>query len=142
LPSYDTILSTLSKQGAWWNSFRQKVQTISQAVPIEDLSAFAARVYTSGNPAEIGTLAIAYARSSTDKDHLYALIDRIVVSDLTYGATLEGMECLVLLAKTYTDIGQPKKAWFLWKRGMAMAQLMVILSVAWTLRPTITAQTH
>ncbi|KAI9781855.1 MAG: hypothetical protein M1839_005647 [Geoglossum umbratile] len=123
LPGYDAVMSTLSKNGAWWSSFRHKTHAISQA-PVEALATFAARSYTSNNPAELGILVAAYARSSTQNYHLYAIVDNLVISDSTYSATIEGMECLILLAKSYVDIGQPRRAWFMYRRGMAMAQLM------------------
>jgi hypothetical protein len=110
MPGFDAIMSTLSKNGAWWNSFRQKTHAITQA-PVEGLSTFAARTYTSNNPAELGILAAAYARSIRDGHQLYALVDGLVVSDFTYSATITGMECLILLAKSYTDMGQPRRAW-------------------------------
>ena len=124
LPGYDTILSTFSKNGAWWSSFRYKTHAISQT-PIEAFTAFAARSYTSNSPAELGTLVAAYARSSGQNQHLYAAVDSLVISDHAYSATVEGMECLILLAKSYIDIGQPRRAWLMYRRGMAIAQLMV-----------------
>ncbi|KAI9765752.1 MAG: hypothetical protein M1840_007186 [Geoglossum simile] len=116
-------MSTLSTNGAWWNSFRHKTHAISQ-VPVEALVAFAARSYTSNNPAELGILVAAYARSSNQNHHLYATVDSLVISDSAYSATIEGMECLILLAKSYIDIGQPRRAWLMYRRGMAIAQLM------------------
>ncbi|KAI9854171.1 MAG: hypothetical protein M1813_001341 [Trichoglossum hirsutum] len=124
LPDYDTVMSTLSKNGAWWSSFRHKTHAISQT-PVEALAAFAARSYISGNPAQLGILVAAYARSSIQNYHLYAIVDSLVISDSAYSATMEGMECLILLAKSYIDIGQPRRAWLMYRRGMAIAQLMV-----------------
>ena len=124
LPDYDTVMSTLSKNGAWWSSFRHKTHAISQT-PVEALAAFATRSYTSDNPAELGILVAAYARSSNQNHHLYAIVDSLVISDSVYSATIEGMECLILLAKSYIDIGQPRRGWFMYRRGMAIAQLMV-----------------
>jgi hypothetical protein len=125
LPSYDVLVSILSRKGAWWSSFRQKTDAITSA-PATSLIDFAARSYTSSNPAELGILTTAYARSmGKEQHHVYAIIDSLVISDFTYAATLEGMECLILLAKSYTDIGQPRRAWFVWRKGIAIAQLMV-----------------
>jgi hypothetical protein len=128
LPGYDTIMSTLSANGAWWSSFRHKTHAISQA-PAEALAAFAARSYTSNNPAELGILVAAYARSSNQDYHLYAIVDSLIISDSVYSTTIEGMECLILLAKSYIDIGQPRRAWLMYRRGMAIAQLMVRVSL-------------
>jgi hypothetical protein len=91
----------------------------------ETLIAFAARTYTSNNPGELGILVTAYARSVDQTHHLYAIVNSLVISNLAYCATIEGMECLILLAKTYTDIGQPRRAWFMWRKGMGISQLMV-----------------
>jgi hypothetical protein len=124
LPVYDTILSTLVTKGAWWSSFRHKTHAISQA-PVEALVAFARRSYNSYNPAELGILVAAYARSSNQNEHLYAIVDSLVISDTAYLATIDGMDCLLLLAKPYTEIGQPRRAWYMYRRGIAIAQLMV-----------------
>ncbi|KAH7029811.1 uncharacterized protein B0I36DRAFT_270479 [Microdochium trichocladiopsis] len=126
LPSYDDLLTVLEGGANWWNSFRRKTQIISQAHPIESLTAFAARAYTSSTPAEVGTLAVAYARSTGSNTRLYSLVDDVILSDFRLAATLAGLECLVLVAKTYTDIGQPRRAWLTWRKGMMMAQIMGI----------------
>lgn len=126
LPSYDTIMSVLTKNGSWWNSFRQKAYAIS-AAPSQTIEAFAKRTYTSSNPADLGALTIAFARSLNKHRYLYTLVDDLVISDITYTTTVEGLECLILLAKSYTDCGQPKRAWLVWRKGIAAAQLMVCL---------------
>lgn len=124
LPSYDAIMSVLTKHGSWWDSFRSKAYAISEA-PSQTIEAFAKRTYTSSNPADIGALAIAFARSLNKHRHLYILVDDLIISDINYTATIEGLECLILLAKSYTDCGQPKRAWLVWRKGASATQLMV-----------------
>ncbi|KAL6859445.1 hypothetical protein J3F83DRAFT_748957 [Trichoderma novae-zelandiae] len=123
LPSYDTIMSVLRKNGSWWDSFRSKAYAISEA-PSQTLEAFAKRTYTSSHPADIGALAIAFARSLNKHRYLYTLVDDLVISDFNYLTTAEGLECLILLAKSYTDCGQPKRAWLAWRKGASATQLM------------------
>ncbi|KAM0511449.1 hypothetical protein ACHAPE_009888 [Trichoderma viride] len=118
-------MSVLTEKGSWWNSFRQKAYAISEA-PSQTIEVFAKRTYTSSNPADIGALAIAFARSLNKHRHIFALVDELVISDITYTATIEGLECLILLAKSYTDCGQPKRSWLVWKKGIAAIQLMGI----------------
>ncbi|KAJ3519489.1 hypothetical protein NM208_g14110 [Fusarium decemcellulare] len=125
LPSYDEITATLARDGAWWDSFRQKTHVMSQAEPVEPLLSFAARAYTSKSPAELAILAVAYGRSLGRSHSLFSLVDNLIISDFVLGATLDGMQCLILLAKTYTDIGQPRRAWFTWRKGLAIAQMTV-----------------
>ncbi|KAH0499803.1 hypothetical protein TgHK011_006969 [Trichoderma gracile] len=123
LPSYDTIISVLTKNGSWWDSFRSKAYAISEA-PSQTIEAFAKRTYTSSNPADIGALAIAFSRSLNKHRYLYTLVDDLVISDINFLTTVEGLECLILLAKSYTDCGQPKRAWLVWRKGASAAQLM------------------
>ncbi|KAL6895200.1 hypothetical protein HDV57DRAFT_478823 [Trichoderma longibrachiatum] len=123
LPSYDTIVSVLLRNGSWWDSFRSKAYAISEA-PSQTIEAFAKRTYTSSNPADIGALAIAFARSLDKHRYLYTLVDDLVISDINYLTTIEGLECLILLAKSYTDCGQPKRAWLVWRKGASATQLM------------------
>lgn len=125
LPSYDSILEVLESNGAWWNSFCQKTQLISQGLAIEPLAIFAARAYTSTSPSEVGALAVAYARSLGTYHDILQLVENTVISDYTFISTIKGLECVILLGKTYTDIGQPRRAWLVWRKGMAIAQLMV-----------------
>ncbi|KAK6840980.1 hypothetical protein PG987_001840 [Apiospora arundinis] len=123
LPSFDTVISTLSKHGAWWGSFRFKTHPID-GQPAEGLIEFATRTYTSNNPALLGILATAYARSLNRSQQIYALVESVVISDSAYSCTIEGLECLILLARSLMEIGYPRRAWLLWRRGMASAQLM------------------
>lgn len=126
MPGFDAVMSALAEKGAWWNSFQQKTRAIAQN-PIEHLSAFAARAYTSSSPAVVGTLACAYARSLGGRHDIYAMVEALVISDFAHVATQDGLECLVLLAKSYTDIGQPRRAWLAWRKGLSIAQMMVRL---------------
>lgn len=126
LPSYDCVVQTLTDNGAWWSSYRVKMRAFSGTAATESIESFAARTYVSISPGELGSLVVAFARSAVgESDDLYAMVESLVTSDQTYLATAEGMECLVLLAKTQTDVGKPKKAWILWRQAVTMAQFMV-----------------
>lgn len=124
LPSYDTLMSIVERNGAWWSSFYQKIHTDSHTA-IKELKTFATQNYTSNNPVHIAILVVAFARSSGGNSHLYDLVDSLILSDRAYSATVDGLECLILLAKCYTDTGQPRKAWLLYHRGISNAQMMV-----------------
>lgn len=127
LPEYDLLISTLSQNGSWWSSFRHKVQVVCQG-SYEDLSAFAARAYTSSDPAELGMLVVAYARSAGNNYHLYGLVDRLAIPDSAHSYSAEEMELLLLLAKAYSDNGQPRQSWMMYRKGLAISEVMVILS--------------
>ncbi|KAH6898037.1 hypothetical protein B0T10DRAFT_543083 [Thelonectria olida] len=123
LPDYGVLMSTLSTNGGWWSSFRHKTHAICQG-PLEGLAAFAAHAYTSEAPAELGMLVTAYARSSSENYHLFPLVENLIASDSTLSLTDDGMDCLLLLAKAYSDIGQPRQAWLIYRKGVAIAEMM------------------
>jgi hypothetical protein len=127
LPEYDLLMSTLSRNGAWWSSFRHKTQAICQG-PYEGLAAFAAHAYTSSNPAEVGMLVAAYARSTNQHRHLYELVESLVIPDSAHSYSAEAMELILLLAKAYSDIGQPRQSWMMYRKGLAVSEVMVISS--------------
>lgn len=125
LPGYDKIISAVSEcNSAWWTAFNQKFTT-RQPGDIESLTEFAMHAYTSNKPQELAMLVLAYARCIEQNYHLFALIERIVISDPAFSTTIDGLECLLLLGKVYTDIGQPRRSWFVYRRGVSIAQLMV-----------------
>ncbi|KAF5566243.1 hypothetical protein FNAPI_1242 [Fusarium napiforme] len=123
LPEYGVLISTLSMNGAWWSSFRHKVEAICQG-SYEGLAAFAARTYTSSDPAELGMLVVAYARSTGHHHHLYGLVDRLAIPDSADSYSAEAMELLLLLAKAYSDIGQPRQSWMMYRKGLAISEVM------------------
>lgn len=123
LPRYDKVMSTMSQNSAWWDSFQFKTE--SDAKTSESLLEFAARCYTTNNPAELGILVVAYAHSSEDNIHLLTVVENLVVSDSEYTSTSEGLDCLLLLAHTYTDLGHPRKAWVVYRKGLTFGQLLV-----------------
>jgi hypothetical protein len=88
---------------------------------------FAKHVYEKGTPQQAGMLALAYGISLEmgDIDRYLAIVDRWVLSDDEYASTLEGIECLILQGKCYADIGQPRRAWLMNRRGLMFAQLLV-----------------
>lgn len=125
LPSYDTIVPTLTGPcAAWWRAYHHKTVKASQVFR-DSLPEFARHAYTSNNPAKLGQLVVAYARCSGKNHRLYSLVEHLIISDPEFSTTNEGLECLLLLAKVYTDNGQPRRSWFMYRRGVAIAQLIV-----------------
>jgi hypothetical protein len=124
LPSFDEMFIVLSENNFWWNSFVRKIK-LPILLQTESLPEFARRVYTSSRPVELGILAIAYARASGTANHLFDMVDKTVLTDDRYLGTIDGLGCLVLLGKSFVDIGAPKKAWLLQRRGISMAVYLV-----------------
>jgi hypothetical protein len=124
LPSFDDLLNVFSQNFCWWDAFNAKISPPFVQFG-ESLSQFARRTYTADDAVGLAALVTAYARCTDTNNQLYQLVDQTVLSDHAYLGTIEGLSCLVLLGKSYLDIGEAKKAWLLHRRGMSMAQVMV-----------------
>jgi hypothetical protein len=91
------------------------------------LAEFASHVLSKGSPQQTGMLALAVGISydNDEIDRYLALVDRWILSDDEYASTLEGIECLILQGKCYADIGQPRRCWLTYRRGLMFAELLV-----------------
>lgn len=129
LPSYDQLTKILNSNSEWWQTWRRKCSGTSGAE--QTLAQFAARALTSGNIGAMGTvvLAVSICSSAEDNDveRYIEAVDRWVLSDDEYAGSLEGIECLILKSKWYADVGQPRRAWIGYRKGLMYAQLMVCL---------------
>ncbi|KAF3041413.1 hypothetical protein E8E11_002384 [Didymella keratinophila] len=126
LPAYDQLTKILNSNSEWWQTWRRKCSGTSG--PEQTLAQFAAQAITSGNIGAIGTVVMAVGICSSAEDNdverYIEAVDRWVLSDDEYAASLEGMECLILKSKWFADVGQPRRAWICYRKGLMYAQLM------------------
>lgn len=128
LPKPEEVLRVLLENKQWWHSFQKKTGALSRASNIETLESFAVRVLKNGRAAELATLTIGYERSLNLDYSRLPVIERLVISSFDILCTIHGLECIILLGKTYTDIGKPRRAWLTWRKGLAAAQLLLRLT--------------
>jgi alkanesulfonate monooxygenase SsuD/methylene tetrahydromethanopterin reductase-like flavin-dependent oxidoreductase (luciferase family) len=129
LPPLDQVQRIFASNGDWWHTWRRKCSGTSD--PEQTLADFASRALADGNIGAIGTVVLSVGICCADEDDVEKYIeavDRYVLCDDEYAATLEGMECLILKSKWYADVGQPRRAWISYRKGLMYAQLMVCLS--------------
>lgn len=125
LPSYDSTMKVALAHKGWWVRIHRAVRGMYDDT-IESFPDFVRRAYTTDRPSELGKMAIAFAYASDiDGSHIYTLVDRLIVSDMAYMSTVEGLECLILLAILYADEGQPRRSWMIYRRGVVVAHLTV-----------------
>lgn len=125
LPSYDSIMKVALAHKGWWVRIHRAVHGMYNGT-IESFPDFVRRAYSSDRPSELGKMAIAFAfASDVDGFHIYTLVDHLVVSDMAYMSTMEGLECLILLAILYADEGQPRRSWMIYRRGVMVAHITV-----------------
>jgi len=140
LPPYDQLNRILNSNSEWWQTWRRKCSGTSEAD--QTLAQFASRALADGNIGAIGTvvLSVGICSDMGDVDRYIETVDRWVLSDDEYATTLEGMECLILKAKWYADVGQPRRAWIAYRKGLMYTQLMVCAKlVTWQHEPYSTA---
>lgn len=127
LPPYGQLTKLLNSNSEWWQTWRRKCSGTSG--PEQTLPQFAAHALTTGNIGAIGTVVLSVgicsSQDSDDVDQYIEVVDRWVLSDDEYAASLEGMECLILKSKWYADVGQPRRAWIAYRKGLMYAELMV-----------------
>ena len=131
LPPYEQLNKILNSNGEWWQTWRRKCSGTSSSD--ETLPQFASRALASGNIGSIGTVVLSVGICSDDEkevERYIEAIDRWVLADDEYAATLEGMECLILKSKWYADVGQPRRAWLSYRKGLMYTQLMVCIIIS------------
>lgn len=129
LPPYDQLNKILNNNSEWWQTWRRKCSGTSG--PEQSLPQFAANALTTGHVGALGTVVLSVgictSDESSDVDRYIEAVDRWVLADDEYAASLEGIECLILKSKWYADVGQPRRAWIAYRKGLMYAQLMVSL---------------
>lgn len=127
LPPYDQLTKLLNSNSDWWQTWRRKCSGTSG--PEQTLPQFAAQALTTGNIGAIATVVLSVGICSSENDddveRYIEAVDRWFLSDDEYAASLEGLECLILKSKWYADVGQPRRAWIAYRKGLMYAQLMV-----------------
>ncbi|KAK5462485.1 hypothetical protein LTS15_002197 [Exophiala xenobiotica] len=53
-----------------------------------------------------------------------ATVNKLITSDDEIAATIDGLECMMLEAKYQINMGRPRRAWLLFHRAIAFAQLL------------------
>ena len=130
LPPYDQLNKILNSNSEWWQTWRRKCSGTS--TPDQTLAQFTTKALSENNIGAIGTVVLSVGICIADEDDIERYIeavDRWILADDEYAATLEGMECLILKAKWYADVGQPRRAWIAYRKGLMYTQLMVCSSL-------------
>ena len=76
------------------------------------------------NPTVLALFELCLALSGQKDEQMYiSVASNLIVSDDDYAVTMEGMECISLIAKYHADMGQPRKAWMYLRRAIMFGQL-------------------
>ncbi|XP_014561440.1 hypothetical protein COCVIDRAFT_11929 [Bipolaris victoriae FI3] len=125
LPPFDQLTKILQSNSDWWDVWRRKCMRTHGTE--QTLPQFAAQALATGNVGAIATVVLSVGICSQDTDQVsrhFEVVDRWFLCDDEYAASLEGLECFVLKSKWYADVGQPRRAWIAYRKGLMYAQLM------------------
>lgn len=126
LPPFDQLTKILQSNSDWWDVWRRKCMRTHGTE--QTLPQFVAQALATGNVGAIATVVLSVGICSQDTDQVsryFEVVDRWFLCDDEYAASLEGLECFVLKSKWYADVGQPRRAWIAYRKGLMYAQLMV-----------------
>lgn len=126
LPPFDQLTKILHTNSDWWDVWRRKCMRSYGTE--QTLSQFAAQALATGNVGAIATVVLSVGICLQDTEQVsryFEAVDRWFLCDDEYAASLEGLECFVMKSKWYADVGQPRRAWIAYRKGLMYAQLMV-----------------
>ncbi|KAI9864399.1 MAG: hypothetical protein M1824_005102 [Vezdaea acicularis] len=142
-PSKKDIETIMGSCGPWWLTWQRLLPEMFEMNDTDSPLPFVSWGIDQENPVIVAlallclTMSLQQVRPSDIGDslnlplpltdlveHYLTYIDRIVISDNEYVCSFEGIELLMLRAKMYIALGQPRKAWLLFHRAISFAQLL------------------
>ena len=148
LPSASDLEIILEQSHEWWTIWRKMFPEITDA-RCETIRESVSHSLRSEKPAELAKIMLCIAISIHQLPNAFdwsrlqirekpadlmeryiATVDKLITSDDEIAATLDGIECMMLEAKYHVNMGRPRRAWLLFHRALAFAQLLGIHRLA------------
>lgn len=142
LPSPQDLENILESSYEWWTVWKRMFPEITDS-RCETIKESVSHSLRSEKPAELAKIMLCIAisihqlPSTFDWSRLHikeepadlmeryiATVDKLITSDDEIAATLDGIECMMLEAKYHINMGRPRRAWLLFHRAIAFAQLL------------------
>ncbi|KIW98598.1 uncharacterized protein Z519_00259 [Cladophialophora bantiana CBS 173.52] len=148
LPSASDLEIILEQSHEWWTIWRKMFPEITDS-RCETIRESVSHSLRSEKPAELAKIMLCIAISIHQlpghfnwsrlqikeepadlMERYIATVDKLITSDDEIAATLDGIECMMLEAKYHVNMGRPRRAWLLFHRALAFAQLLGIHRLA------------
>ncbi|KAJ9629158.1 uncharacterized protein PV06_08906 [Exophiala oligosperma] len=142
LPSPHDLEIILESSHEWWTIWRKMFPEISDS-RCETIKESVSHSLRSDQPAELAKIMLCIAigihqlpgsfdwsRLQTKEEpaalmeRYIATVNKLITSDDEIAATIDGIECMLLEAKYQINMGRPRRAWLLFHRAIAFAQLL------------------
>ncbi|KAL9091634.1 MAG: hypothetical protein Q9165_004710 [Trypethelium subeluteriae] len=126
LPEDRTDLETsIANTEGWWRVTQRLFLGFCGFSMESTMAEFADFALTSENPVILGSFLLCLATNGQKNEQMYInIVSSLIISDDDYAATIEGIECMSLIAKYYNDIGRPRRAWMTFRRAIMFSQLL------------------
>ena len=143
LPSHTAMYEILENGGVWWNILRKMLPYMCCEDTKMTIQSYVFLALNQDNPSVIGCalswMAISLQSLLPDFEsnhlglplpvsdltqHYVSSVDRLIVSDDELSISLEGIECILLQAQFYGNVGRPRKGWTTIRRGLSHAVLL------------------
>ena len=142
LPSPHDLEIILESSHEWWTIWRKMFPEITDN-RCETMKESVSHSLRSEKPAEIAKIMLCIAISihqmpdgfdwkrlqmkdtqSQLMDKYISTVNKLIISDDELAATIDGIEVMALEAKYQVNMGRPRRAWLLYHRALAFAQLL------------------
>jgi hypothetical protein len=114
LHSSTDIGEALTKQSRFWNLYLKHSLGATAGSPHQNIFDYAGTRLAGDNPIQIAKVAqlVAGGTIGTNTMRKIAwLVDRLILADIEYVSSLDGVECAFEQGKLLTDLGQVKSSW-------------------------------
>ena len=126
----------------WWTTWKGLFPEISTLENTETMQSFVTWAFDQESPVivAIGLLCVGLCVRQLHSESLQAsqlplppkllmdrymtVIERLVIADSDYVSSQDGLQLMQLQAKTYVNLGQPRKGFLLFRRTISMAQVL------------------
>jgi hypothetical protein len=110
MPPHSKIQEAATKRGDIWKFFMKRHLPASQGLTFPQFAAQAEEREDAVGIAKVLQL-VATVMDVQSHERLLLLVDRLIIWDDVYMATLDGIECALLQGTLFADIGQARRSW-------------------------------
>jgi hypothetical protein len=116
--------ANIDKSQPSWNGFR--MLGTKKAATFTSFGDFIRYAQSSGSPVDIAVAiqTLALTAESQFVDQVTFMVDRLIIADDDYMASMEGIRCALLQGNIYSESGQIVPSFKAWRRAILQAQLM------------------
>jgi hypothetical protein len=126
IPSQERLQEAVNKNKASWAALRAKILGPNSPPERTSLEAFVSHALRQGAPTQIAHVIQLVAKTVDEATFkkMLLLVDRLIILNDNYMATMEGLECALFQGMLYSEIGLFRRSWLIYRRALNAAQLL------------------